>query len=161
MKKKKYLSLILPLIYFLPSAVIVYYCITDGIIEILFNGGEMISSLVLLSFTPLCLLIGSFISIWLIAKHELHIGKYIPSYIATVILSVIVTVISWFVSFETYNEWLPIWIPAIMAVIIIIFYCHKTKDARECGVMILTSPIIYYLILMVCFAIDLSIHGFF
>lgn len=130
MKKEKNLSFILPSVYI----VFAYIALTFGLI-----------------FDACIILTCNLIAIYLIDKNKLHIGKYMPIYIITVLLSIVVIAVTWIVFFEISVDYILIIFPAISAILILLMFYLKIKDLNERIVIILTSPIVYYMVFIISF----------
>lgn len=138
MKREKNLSLILPVFnLFVAAALFCFSLVTDGYIII----------------ATALYLIGCGVSVFLVSKNRLRLGKYIPFYILTVIIffASFVTAVNFYdwlcTGYENYL--LTVGLPVLAGLITALIFIFKKGEIKEKIAMILLSPIFYFVFLSV------------
>lgn len=142
MKKESWLSLILPAIYLVPAVYMLAECLIYGL------GNQPVFQLLMwmmYGFPAIPMIICCVTAVILIVKFRLSIGQHMPLYLLTTLGTAVVAALSWLVYYKTRAEWTTAVIPAAAAVLAIGLLCRKIKDKKERAVMILCSPVVYYM----------------
>lgn len=150
MEKKDYnCSLILPKIYLVFSVPIAVFYAIACVIDF-----EQIGLVMLLGTTPTAVVIGSLVSIHLINKYDIHIGQYFLYYIPAILIPVIAVIV--FVIYvstgldDEFVNCLVIRMPIISLIAYFVLLHIKIKDFKERLVVILTSLLPYFVLLVIC-----------
>lgn len=149
MKNEKYILLF----FFYLVLFTLYIVYVVGCFKFYSNGINKVISYLSISIMPLCLLIGSFISKYMIIKYELKLKKHIIYYLITIIISVLIVVLSFEPMFQSS-------MPLVALAFTIVFLHITVKDFKSRLVLILCSPIIYYLIFILSFAISFRFSSY-
>lgn len=153
MKKKFNWSIILPMIYILGFLAFFAMIIKDGL-KRGWSFGKSLAPVIEIITVPMfgipiaAFIIGSIIALVIIIKYDLHIGKHILLYIATVLVSHMALLFAGIIYRMFMLEWMVILALAGSFTLILLAY-REIKDVKVRAVMILESPIMYYLIMLV------------